>query len=192
MIPITKTTDLLKAKPINEHILKFGRNEVNLEVAKYVNKCIVGLGLTMDNYAIQILIEDLVDKYKYDSIEDIQECLKKGRRGDYGAIYGVKLNMIVISKWMEKHLQLKMDVLERAGTTAGKGTDIITDEIRAKYEEFANQGVKNQAEEKERKESRKSNQLRFERESEEFKIQYEKDVKSGKINNEGTIKPETK
>lgn len=149
----------------------------------------MSLDIELDNYKLHILVEDLVDKYKFDSIEDIQECLKKGRRGDYGQVYG-KLNMIVFSKWMEKHLQLKMDVMERSETSTGKGTDIITDEIRAKYEEFTNQGLKNQAEEKERKEKRKSNLLRFERESEEFKIQYEKDVEEGKINPKGTIKPE--
>ena len=134
------------------------------------------------------MTEDLVDKYKYDSIEDIQQALKKGRRGDYGRIYG-KINMIVISEWMEKHLELKIDAMERAGTSKAKGDDIITDEIRAKYEEYARRGVENQAAEKERAKQRKQNKLRFEAQSEEFKIQYEQDVKDGKINPEGTIKP---
>jgi hypothetical protein len=112
MIPIITSTDLLSAKPINEQILKYGRDSVNLEIAKYVNKCIKGLSIEIDNHAIQILIEDIVDKYKFDSIEDIQVCLKNGRQGNYGTTYG-KLNMVVISDWMGKHLEKKAIAREK-------------------------------------------------------------------------------
>jgi hypothetical protein len=106
LIPITKTTDLLKAEPINSQILKYGRNEVYVEITKYLNKCIRTFDIVLDNNTIQVLVEDIVSKYKFDSIEDIRECLKKGRQGNYGKNYG-KLNMVVISEWMTKHLEQK-------------------------------------------------------------------------------------
>ncbi len=106
MIQITQNTDLLKAKPIINQITKFGRQSVNLEIAKYVNKCVKGLNIEIDNLSLQILIEDIVDVYKYDSIEDIQVCLKNGRQGKYGKTYN-KLNMVVFSEWMSKHLEQK-------------------------------------------------------------------------------------
>ncbi len=180
MIPITTSTDLLKAKPINEHILKFGRNEVNLEVAKYVNKCIVGLGLTMDNYATQILIEDLVDKYKYDSIEDIQECLKKGRRGEYGTTYN-KLNMIVISEWMAKHLEQKSIAREKQHNERKKGTEFDGWNTREEYEAAARKPTIKSA-----KDILKEKDEDYQR----FKANYE--ATKGNESVKGTIKPEEK
>ena len=181
MIPITTSTDLLKAKPINEHILKFGRNEVNLEVAKYVNKCIVGLGLTMDNYAIQILIEDLVDKYKFDSIEDIQECLKKGRRGEYGTTYN-KLNMIVISDWMSKHLEQKAMAREKQHQTRKNESDFDGWETREDYETAARKPTIKSA---------KDILTEKEQSFHDFKANYEA-TKTGDKHFKGTIKPEEK
>ena len=106
MIPIITTTDLLKAKPITEQLLTFGRNEVNKEISKAVTKCLKGLNIEIDNTSLQIFIEDLVDVYKWDSIEDIQICLKNGRQGKYGKTYN-KLNMIVFGEWMPQHLEQK-------------------------------------------------------------------------------------
>ncbi len=180
MIPITKTTDLLQAKPINEHILAFGRNEVNLEVAKYVNKCIVGLGLTMDNYAIQILIEDLVDKYKFDSIEDIQECLKKGRRGEYGTTYG-KLNMIVISGWMIKHLEEKAIAREKQHNEFKTANHFQGWTSREQYEAAARKPTIKSA-----KDILKDKDQDYQR----FKANYE--ANKGNESVKGTIKPKEK
>ena len=57
------------------------------------------------------MADDLIDQYKTDSLEDIREALKKGRRGHYGNNYG-KLNMIVISGWMKLHLEEKAKARE--------------------------------------------------------------------------------
>jgi hypothetical protein len=97
---------------MNDQILEFSRNDVEVEVSKSVVKCLQGLQIEMDNSTIQLLVEDIVDKYKWDSIEDIRECIKKGRRGYYGKVYG-KLNMIIISEWMAKHLEKKAIAREK-------------------------------------------------------------------------------
>lgn len=112
-IQITTTSDLLAAQPIRNQITKFGRNNVLMEIATAVNKCCRALDIKLDNYTLQILIEDIVDKYSYDSIEDIQQCLKKGRQGNYGPTYN-KLNMVIITAWMSKHLDEKGRAKEQA------------------------------------------------------------------------------
>jgi len=136
MIQISKTTDLLKAEPIVNHIQKFGRNDVEVEVSKYVTVCAVGLDIPIDNIKLQILVEDLVDKYRHDSIEDIRECLKKGRRGNYGPNYG-KLNMIVISDWMARHLEEKYHALENKLESDKNETDFKGWKTREEYEAAA-------------------------------------------------------
>jgi hypothetical protein len=136
LIPITKTTDLLRAAPIVSQILECGRNDVEVEISKYVTKCIQGLGLQMDNYSIQLLTEDIVEKYKYDSIEDVQICLKKGRQGYYGTTYN-KLNMVVISEWMTKHLEEKAIIREREVNKLKLSNDFPGWATREDYEKAA-------------------------------------------------------
>ena len=140
MIQITTTTDLLKAKQMTEQLLKFGRNEVNKEIAKAVNKCVRGLNIEMDNMALQIFIEDIIETYKFDSIEDIQICLKNGRQGKFGKTYG-KLNMIVFQGWMAKHLEQKEDSRESEYIETKKDFKDKND-----YTEFVLKGLKNQKE----------------------------------------------
>lgn len=107
MTQITKTTDLLYGcKPIYLQIKEHSIEPVKNKVAGFLVKCSTQLGLACDPSFIQILAEDLIDKYKYDSIEDIAECLKKGRQGYYGTSYN-KLTMIVITDWMHKFLYEK-------------------------------------------------------------------------------------
>ena len=177
MIPILKTTDLLKAKPINEQILKFGRNDVNLEIAKYVNKCLTGLDIELPNDKIQILIEDIVEVYKFDSIEDIKICLKNGRQGKYGKTYG-KLNMIIIQEWMSIHLDRKAAARESANSTAKHDF-----KDREEYENAVKVGSNKNQEKKERKKAERYDEISYE----EFKANYEDDAKARGINPNGTI-----
>lgn len=123
-IPIIKITDLLLASTIQQQIAVAGRNEVSIAIAAAVSKCCAALDITLQNSVMQMLVEDIVDKYKYDSIEDVQQCLKKGRRGDYGPTYN-KLNMIIITQWMSNHLQEKASVREQAAQNI-KHSDKVT------------------------------------------------------------------
>lgn len=106
MTQITKTTDLLKCKPMFLQIKEHSDKAVKNKVAGFLIKCSSQLGLTYEPNFIETLAEDVIDKFKYESLEDIAECLKKGRQGDYGTSYN-KLTMIVISDWMAKHLEDK-------------------------------------------------------------------------------------
>jgi len=180
MIQITKNTDLLKTTPINEQLIKFGRNEVNLEIAKYVNKCLSGLDIEMSNDQIQILIEDIIDVYKWDSIEDIQICLKNGRQGKYGKTYG-KLNMIVFQEWMGKHLDQKANEFEHQYSKHKHHWDSKEDYLKAVKE-----GIKQQNKEKEITDADK----KYVSDYNNFKMKYESG--KGEESTEGTIQPDPK
>ena len=107
VLTITKTFDTLNIVPI----INDKRNAYEI-VFVAVRKCAIGLGLDFSQEATEVLAEDLIDKYKYDSIEDILFALKSGRQGKYGNNYG-KLNMIVISEWMAKNLEEKSKEREK-------------------------------------------------------------------------------
>ncbi len=176
MIQITQNTDLLKAKPIINQITKFGRQSVNLEIAKYVNKCVKGLNIEIDNLSLQILIEDIVDVYKYDSIEDIQVCLKNGRQGKYGKTYN-KLNMIVFGEWMSKHLEQKAIEREKQYSTNKHEWDTKDDYLKA-----VKIGLKLQKGEKDEAEFQKKKLADYNN----FKMKYEAD--KGNESTEGITK----
>lgn len=112
MIQITTTIDLLKCKPVFLQVKEYSHQTVVKTIAGFLIKCSSQLGLSFDPRFIEVLSEDVLDKYKYDSLEDIAECLKKGRQGFYGTSYN-KLTMIVITEWMNKHLEDKANARER-------------------------------------------------------------------------------
>lgn len=83
-----------------------GQDVVQTKVVAFLTKCSNQLGLSFNPDFIKTLSEDIIDKYRYESLEDIAECIKKGRQGYYGTSYN-KLNMMVISEWMHQHLDAK-------------------------------------------------------------------------------------
>lgn len=70
------------------------------------------LGIDLPASTIVNISEDLIDKYRFDSIEDILGALKKGRQGYYGNNYH-KLNLIVISDWVSMWLDDKAQAREK-------------------------------------------------------------------------------
>jgi hypothetical protein len=71
-----------------------------------VSKCGMGLGISMNQMQVITLVEDIIDVYLYDAIEDVVLALKKGRQGDFGNTYN-KLNMVVVKQWMAYVLEEK-------------------------------------------------------------------------------------
>lgn len=78
-----------------------------------VGKASMQVGTDLNPMQIELMAEDLIDAYKYDSLEDIAEALKKGRQGRYGKVYG-KLNGIVLAEWMGNHLEEKAIAREKS------------------------------------------------------------------------------
>jgi len=109
LVKISKSVDLLTCKTIASQIQAHGDVSVLTEIRLSVEKCALALNITMSEIQVVTLCEDLVDTYTYDSIEDVRECLKNGRRGLYGFGHNSRnsLNMILIREWMSFHLENK-------------------------------------------------------------------------------------
>ena len=173
MIQITKTSDLLEAIPINEQILSFGREQVKDQITKSAVKCYVGLGIDASKLEIDTFVEDIIDVYKFDSIEDIQICLKNGRQGKYGKTYN-RLNMIVFSDWMENHLTEKSILREHSNKDKYKHHW----KDRNEYTEF----VLKSLEKEEKKEIKRIDREKDEAEFQKFRAEYLEKHKEDEIN----------
>jgi hypothetical protein len=115
LVPISKKEDLLKCKPILSQIKEVGKNSVLTHIRVGVEKCAMALGINLTDSQVSTLCQDIIDRYVQDSIEDVIECLKKGRMGFYGFGHNTRasLNMLVISEWMNQHLEGKANLRER-------------------------------------------------------------------------------
>lgn len=87
---------------VKEH----GKEAVQLQIMSAISKCSEALDIPLSPQKIQLMAFDVLETYTHDSVEDVIEALKKGRRGVYGTTYN-KLNMIVVSGWMAQHLEEK-------------------------------------------------------------------------------------
>jgi len=93
----------LEGRPI-VHLIKYGGQlELTKRVDLELTLCLELLQVSLSSQAVKILVGDMIKKYDHESLEDILCCLKDGRNGKFGEIYG-KFNMIVFTKWMKEHL----------------------------------------------------------------------------------------
>lgn len=71
----------------------------------------INVGQNLNDGQIKTIVEDLLDKYPNESLEDFILCFKKARQGEFGTIY--HLHSAVIFGWMEFYLGEKYDALIR-------------------------------------------------------------------------------
>ncbi len=98
---------------------------VQAQVIGALSKCSEAMQISLSDNAMKIITEDLIDMYKYESIQDIIDCLKAGRRGVYGINSYGKLNLELITKWMAVYLDAKY--LEREKVEKQKQTKVQED-----------------------------------------------------------------
>lgn len=99
-------------------IKEYGEENVLVVIRMAVEKCIIGLNISMADEQVVTLCEDILEKYEFDSLEDVKECLKKGRQGYYGFGHESRsaLTMILITNWMGQHLEKKSQARESSLT----------------------------------------------------------------------------
>ncbi len=109
LVQISKPADLLRASSISQVLKTYEVKNVLMEIRLYVEKCANALNIKMNDGQVSTLCEDLMETYKHDSLEDLRECLKAGRRGEYGFGHEQRnsLNMLIVRQWMGKHLEKK-------------------------------------------------------------------------------------
>lgn len=59
---------------------------------------------------IKLIVEDLIDKYKHETLEDFILIFKKARQNEFGEIY--RLDSAVVFGWVDKYLDEKYKVVE--------------------------------------------------------------------------------
>lgn len=127
---------MLKCIPIKNQIEKHGAEKVYAFTIAYLDKCLTGIGIDIPDDKMKLLCEDILEVYSHDSLEDIVQCLKKGRQGYYGTSYN-KLNMMVIQEWMSKHLEEKARLRENLHQSEKEKHEW---ETRQQYEEAVKAG----------------------------------------------------
>ena len=114
LVRISDSKDLLKAKPIVMQLREVSEVEVLTEIRVSVEKLAGGLNVAMTDSQVELLTRDILEVYKTDSVEDIQQCLKKGRQGKYSFGHHSRsaITMHLISDWMKLHLYEKSEARE--------------------------------------------------------------------------------
>jgi hypothetical protein len=114
---IERTSDLsiFKAKPIKLQLSEHGELSVLTEVRLFVEKCAIGLNMKIDDQQMQILCDDIIDVYCYDSLEDLRECFKAARQGKYGFGFNrrTSITMELVKEWMAQYLSDKSSLREK-------------------------------------------------------------------------------
>jgi len=115
LIPVTNSLDLLKCKRISQQLKIHHRPKVLLQIGEYLTKCLIGLNILMDKETKVLICQDIIEKYREDSLEDVRECFMNGRQGTYtfGHESRHALTMQVFTLWMEQHLTKKASARER-------------------------------------------------------------------------------
>lgn len=90
------------------------KEDIKKEIQMSILKCSESLGVAMSPDQVTTLSEDILEVYKYESVEDITLCLKRARQGYYMDVnnYG-KINMLVFKQWMAIHLDMKYQAKEK-------------------------------------------------------------------------------
>lgn len=160
---------MLIAKPIKIQIAHGNETEVRVTILMSVEKCAEQLNISLSQNQAVTLSDDLIEVYSHDSVEDITECLKNGRRGEYGFGHNSRnsLNMILIREWMSLHLEDKAIEREKVNKKSKMSNKEPLQNVD--YEEYK---IRSEKEDKEKKEEKQGSE-----EFNNFKAKYLRDRK---------------
>ena len=90
-----------------------GMDSVCAQIEFDLIKCLalLNLNLTIKEHQYPYIVQELVDTFPNESIQDFQLCFKNGVKGKYGKIYNVDL--AVLAGWMGEYLDEKYAYIER-------------------------------------------------------------------------------
>lgn len=86
-----------------------------MNIAPSIEKLAMALNIKMNEIQLLTLCEDIIECYPYDSIEDVRECLKRARQGQYSFGHHQRgvISMPLIREWMAQHLEVKAQIREK-------------------------------------------------------------------------------
>jgi len=98
--------------PLRELAKHVEANEIAAAIDIQLTSMVLNLNLkwSLNDYQLKILVEDLIEKYKNESLEDFMMCFKKLRMGEYGEL--TRLDAPIVFSAMKKYLDEKYQVIE--------------------------------------------------------------------------------
>jgi hypothetical protein len=110
-----RIADLLDCEPIESLIRHSGKDGVQAylecEIIKLAANFNGNPALNIKAYQVPMIAEQLLENYKWESIEDFTLCFRKAAAGMYGEIY--RIDGAVIGQWFSRYLDEKYDALEQ-------------------------------------------------------------------------------
>lgn len=98
--------------PICEVVRAIGSRDVAIALDIQLTRLVSNLNLkwSINDRQIKTIVEDIIDKYPNESIEDFVLCFKSARQGNYGEL--VRLDSAIIFRWIGEYLDAKYEALE--------------------------------------------------------------------------------
>lgn len=110
---LTLAKVLESAIPISVLKASVGFREIAQALDVQLTKLVANVNVSqnLNDSQIKTVVEDLLDKYPNETIEDFILVFKRARQGEFGTIY--HLHSAVIFSWMEFYLNEKYEALEK-------------------------------------------------------------------------------
>lgn len=98
--------------PLRELVRHVDGNEIAAALDLQLTTLVLNLNLkwNLNDQQLKMLVEDLIEKYKNETLEDFMLCFKKIRMGEYGEL--TRLDAPIIFSCMKQYLEEKYKVVE--------------------------------------------------------------------------------
>jgi hypothetical protein len=110
-----KISELLNCEPIQSLISHAGSDKVKAYLEAEIIKLALNFNgnpaLNIKDYQVPVIAEQLIENYKWESVEDFTLCFRRASAGLYGEIY--RIDGAVIGQWFSRYLDEKYDALEQ-------------------------------------------------------------------------------
>lgn len=100
------------AVPISELSRVTGTRQIAIALDIQLTRLVANLNLkwSVNDSQIKTIVEDIIDKFPNETIEDFVLCFKRARQGEYGEL--VRLDSAIVFSWIARYLDDKYQVLE--------------------------------------------------------------------------------
>lgn len=157
--------DALKKSPLKVSLQTQGDKPVKSLIFASLAKCSEALQIDLSKSQAVTLIEDIIEVYEWDSVEDILQAFKLGRQGVFGTTFK-QLNMIIFREWMAHVLDQKAALREKAKHDQKKAESKPVKEFdrQAYYENY----LRVEREKKEQENKKSLSQMQYEAKKHEY------------------------
>lgn len=101
------------ALPLSEIVRDTGFKSVAQVLDIHLTRLVAQFNLNnnIQDHQIKTIVEDLIEKYPSESVEDFILCFKMARQNAFGVVY--HLHSAVVFEWMSKYLEQKYEAVEK-------------------------------------------------------------------------------